>query len=259
MKLLRLVMLVICVVVFTQSTSFAIPKSVKAKSEYILAKKAYDQNDFPGAIEHATNSKILLGETKSRIEYLLVKAYYKGHEFDKALESLEMFFNVTPESESASEQYNEMVVLYSEIEESKKLQLKKLDLEKQKQLEEERIQIAKQAAEKKKRDAQLALRRALADCKDCESECEVKRKEKYNQAYANCYAAARSDDASPVEVVGELFEFATLGILDTGTTVDEYAKTCVQNAYTRTADECVACIAECKRQYFLKTNLRYPE
>ena len=97
-------------------TAHAVPKMVKAKSEYLLAEKLLNQGDYSGAIEHAQKSKSLLGKSNSRIEYLLTKAYNAQGQYGKALAALEEFFTVTPESSSSSNAYNEMVALYTEVE-----------------------------------------------------------------------------------------------------------------------------------------------
>jgi len=119
--MLRIVYLLIC---FTLLFSFtphiepahAIPKAVKAKSEFMLADKLFNQGNYAGAIEHAEKAKTLLGKSNSRIEYVLTKAYNDQGMYDKALAALEVFFNVTPESMSGSDEYNEMVSLYAEVE-----------------------------------------------------------------------------------------------------------------------------------------------
>ena len=102
------------------SSVWAVPPAVKAKSEYLLAEELFKAKDYKGAIGHAENAKDILGKSNSRIEYMLTKAYYAHNSFDKALQASETFFNLTPESESATDQYNEMVVLYSKIEAGKK-------------------------------------------------------------------------------------------------------------------------------------------
>ncbi len=71
------------------------------------------------------NARALLGKTNSKIQYLLVKSYYKLGDYEKAKHELEGFFSITPESESSSDMYNEMVVLISEIEERLAKQKKK--------------------------------------------------------------------------------------------------------------------------------------
>ena len=118
---MRVIYLLIC---FTLLLSFtpitrsahAAPKSVIAKSEYLMAEKLFNQGDHSDAIKHALKAKKLLGKSNSRIEYLLTSAYNAQGEYGKAMASLEDFFNVTPESSSGTEEYNEMVSLYSELE-----------------------------------------------------------------------------------------------------------------------------------------------
>jgi formylglycine-generating enzyme required for sulfatase activity len=103
---------------FTLTTrpAHAVPKSVIAKSEYLMAEKLFNQGDHSGAIKHALKAKSLLSKSNSRIEYLLTNAYYAQSDYGKAMVSLEEFFNVTPESSSGTEKYNEMVSLYAELE-----------------------------------------------------------------------------------------------------------------------------------------------
>ena len=96
--------------------AYAVPKSVVAKSEYLMAEKLFNQGDYSGAINHAQKAKGLLGKSNSRIEYLLTNAYHGRGDYGKAMASLEEFFNVTPESLSDTEEYSKMVSLYSELE-----------------------------------------------------------------------------------------------------------------------------------------------
>ncbi|MCK5825652.1 MAG: SUMF1/EgtB/PvdO family nonheme iron enzyme [Desulfuromusa sp.] len=132
---MRITYLLVC---FTLLLSFvpgieaahAVPKMVKAKSEYLLAEKLLNQGNHSGAIEHALKSKTLLGKSNSRIEYLLTKAYNAQGKYAKALAALEEFFAVTPESSSGSDEYNEMVSLYSELEILTQEQRKRLETEK---------------------------------------------------------------------------------------------------------------------------------
>ncbi|RLB70835.1 MAG: hypothetical protein DRH07_07745, partial [Deltaproteobacteria bacterium] len=64
--MLRNIYLLVC---FTLLLSFtphiesahAIPKAVKAKSEFMLADKLFNQGNYAGAIEHAEKAKTLLG------------------------------------------------------------------------------------------------------------------------------------------------------------------------------------------------------
>ena len=97
-------------------SAHAVPKSVKAKSEFMLADKLFNEKNYSGAIEHAEKAKSLLGKSNSRIEYVLTKAYNAQGKYDKALAALEAFFNVTPESRASSTEYNEMVALYAQVE-----------------------------------------------------------------------------------------------------------------------------------------------
>jgi tetratricopeptide (TPR) repeat protein len=99
-----------------QTSAFAVPKAVKAKSEYMLAEQFYNEGKFQDCIKHALIAKDTLGKSNSRIEYILTSAYYKNNQFDKAMTSVNLFFELTPESASGTKQYNEIVELYSKIE-----------------------------------------------------------------------------------------------------------------------------------------------
>jgi tetratricopeptide (TPR) repeat protein len=108
----------ICFLLFNASVcNAAIPKSVRAKSEYVLAEKKFQTKAYSDALKHLDNARKLLGKSNSKIQYLLIKSYYELAAYDKAKEEMDLFFNITPESESSSAQYNEIVVLISEIEE----------------------------------------------------------------------------------------------------------------------------------------------
>ena len=132
---MRIVYLLIC---FTLILSFvpkiesvhAAPKAVIAKSEYLMAEKLFNQGDHSGAIEHALKAKSLLGKSNSRIEYLLTNAYYAQGDYGKTMAALEEFFNLTPESRSGTPEYNEMVALYSEVENSRQKQSKLIESKK---------------------------------------------------------------------------------------------------------------------------------
>ena len=132
-KVLKAVILMIITLTLVASYAYAaIPKQEQAKSEYLLAEKLYNQKDYDGAIEHVEKARTLLGKSNWRIEYLLTKAYFSNGDYDKALKSANAFFELPPESESASEQYNEMVALYAEIERENSKMQQKIELEEKK-------------------------------------------------------------------------------------------------------------------------------
>jgi hypothetical protein len=98
------------------STAFAkIPKSVRAKSNVIYAEKALKNASYDDAIKHLNEAKALLNKTTSKIQYLLVKSYFGKRDFKKAQEEIDTYFSITPEPKNGDDQYNEMVVLVSEI------------------------------------------------------------------------------------------------------------------------------------------------
>lgn len=135
---MRIIYLLVCFTLLLSfvpaiETAHAVPKMVKAKSEYLLAEKLLNQGDYSDAIEHAQKSKSLLGKSNSRIEYLLTKAYNAQGKYGKALAALEEFFAVTPESSSGSDEYNEMVALYAEVEILWQKQKTQLDAEQREQ------------------------------------------------------------------------------------------------------------------------------
>ncbi len=139
---MRIIYLLVCCTLllsFTPNTrsAYAVPKSVIAKSEYLMAEKLFNQSDHSGAIEHALKAKSLLGKSNSRIEYLLTNAYNAQGDYGKAMMAMEEFFNVTSESLSGTEEYNEMVSLYSELEILLQKQIEKQEAIKEKKKKDE--------------------------------------------------------------------------------------------------------------------------
>ena len=137
--MLRIVYLVVCftlLLCFSPNieSSNAVSKSVKAKSEFMLADKLFNEKNYSGAIEHAEKAKSLLGKSNSRIELMLTKAHYAQKQYDRALVALEAFFNVTPESMSGSDEYIEMVSLYAQVETSVEKQKKQLVAKKKQEI-----------------------------------------------------------------------------------------------------------------------------
>ncbi len=135
---MRIIYLLICCTLLLSfapniKSACAVPKTVIAKSEYLMAEKLFNQGDHSGAIKHALKAKKLLGKSNSRIEYLLTKAYNAQGKYGKALAALEEFFAVTPESSSGSDEYNEMVSLYTEVEILWQRQKTQLDAEQREQ------------------------------------------------------------------------------------------------------------------------------
>lgn len=124
-QLTLVLLLVISISLAFQTSAFAVPKAVKAKSEYMLAERMYNEGKFKDCIKHAVIAKDTLGKSNSRIEYILTKAYFKNNQLDKAMTSVDLFFEITPESASGTKQYNEMVEVYSKIEFEKAQQEKK--------------------------------------------------------------------------------------------------------------------------------------
>ena len=82
----------------------------------MLAEEFFNKESYDAAIQHAEKAKSILGKSNSRVEYLLTKAYYQIKNYEKALDAIEVFFELTPESESGSKAYNEMVALYAKVE-----------------------------------------------------------------------------------------------------------------------------------------------
>ena len=199
----------------------AVPASVKAKSEYLLADKLFNNGDFAGAIEHAEKSLAILGNTNSRIQYLLTKAYVATDQPDLAFAAIESFFEVTPESMSGTDQYNEMVEQYSIIEESV-INLREFEKE-----------------EKKSQDI-----------KYCKAICHADLMSLYWPKYHACHAEAVKKNKSAGEGVAEVFEVLTLGIADTGSTVDELAKPCVQNYWDDYLAKFPICTGSCQEEEF---------
>ena len=140
--IVRIIYLLVCFTLllsFVPNTrsAYAVPKSVIAKSEYLMAEKLSNQGDHSGAIKHALKAKSLLGKSNSRIEYLLTNAYHAQGDYDKAMAAMEEFFNLTPESLSGTEEYNEMVSLYSELEILLQKQIEKQEAIKEKKKKDE--------------------------------------------------------------------------------------------------------------------------
>jgi len=206
----------------------AIPASVKAKSEYLLADRLFNAGDFVGSIEHAEKSLAILGKTNSRIQYLLTKAYVATDQPDLAFAAIESFFEVTPESMSGSDQYNEMVEQYSIIEES----VQKLrDLENEKK-------IAQELLEKKERISQKI--------KCCRAICEADSSLKYNQRRDICFAEAKKKNKTAGETISEVFEVKT---------VDELAKPCIESAGNIFKTEITPCWDSCEKEKFRQKKL----
>lgn len=206
----------------------AIPASVKAKSEYLLADRLFNDGDFAGAIEHAEKSLAILGKTNSRIQYLLTRAYVSTDQPDLAFAAIESFFEVTPESMSGSDQYNEMVEQYSIIEES---------VQKLRALENEK-KISQELLEKKERTSQ--------EIKYCRAICQADSQPQYNQRQNICYTEAKKKNKSANEAVSEVFEVRT---------VDELAKPCIKSAGNTFLTEITPCWDGCKEETFRQKKL----
>ena len=206
----------------------AIPASVKAKSEYLLADRLFNDGDFVGTIEHAEKSLTILGKTNSRIQYLLTKAYVATDQPDLAFTSIESFFEVTPESMSGSDQYNEMVEQYSIIEES---------VQKLRALENEK-KVAQELTEKKERTSQKI--------KYCQAICAADSARKYNERYDVCYTEAKKKNKSAGEAISEVFELRT---------VDELAKPCLESAGNIYLTEINPCWDSCEKEKFRQKKL----
>ena len=201
----------------------AIPASVKAKSEYLLADRLFNDGDFTGAIIHAEKSLSILGKTNPRIQYLLTKAYVATDQPDLAFAAIESFFEVTPESMSGSDQYNEMVEQYSIIEASvQKLRA----LENKKQIEQELLK-------KKEKNSQ--------EIKYCRAICAADSSLKYNQKRDVCFAEAKKKNKSAGEAVSEVFEVQT---------VDELAKPCLKSAGKAFLTDITPCWESCEKEEF---------
>jgi tetratricopeptide (TPR) repeat protein len=206
----------------------AIPASVKAKSEYLLADRLFNDGDFTGAIKHAEKSLAILGKTNSRIQYLLTKAYVATDQPDLAFAAIESFFEVTPESMSGSDQYNEMVEQYSIIEES---------VQKLRALENEK-KIAQELLEKKEK--------ILQKIKCCRAICEADSSLKYNQRRDVCFAEAKKKNKAAGEAISEAFEVKT---------VDELAKPCIESAGNIFTAEITPCWDSCEKEKFRQKKL----
>lgn len=118
------------------------PKAVLTMSAAVPWIGVSTRSGVPGCrnrqVAHGTGFKIVAMDDRKQ--------------FDNALGALEAFFNITPESESTSERYNEMVVLYSEIEQSKKHHL----------LEQKAIEAEKNTKSKENcREEKKGLRKSL--------------------------------------------------------------------------------------------------
>ncbi len=206
----------------------AIPASVKAKSEYLLADRLFNDGDFAGAIEHAEKSLAILGKTNSRIQYLLTKAYVATDQPDLALTAIESFFEVTPESMSGNDQYNEMVEQYSIIEESVQ-SLRALEHEKK---------ISQELLEKKERTSQKI--------KYCRAICAADSGFKYNQKLNVCLTEAKKKNKSAGEAISEAYEVQT---------VDELAKPCIESARNIYGAEITPCWDSCEKEKFRQKKL----
>lgn len=220
-KLLPIFVVLLFTLMVGVGSAEAVPAAVKAKSEYLLADRQFNNGDFAGAIEHAEKSLAILGKTNSRIQYLLTKAYVATDQPDLAFEAIEAFFEITPESMSGSDQYNEMVEQYSVIEESVR-NLKEFE-------KEEKIS---------------------QDIKYCRAICRVDSQLRYNQRRDDCRAEAKKKNKSAGEGVAEIFEVLTLGIADTGSTVDELAEPCIENAAATFRTEFTPCKNSCQEEKF---------
>ena len=205
----------------------AVPASVKAKSEYLLADKQFNDGNFAGAIEHAEKSLAILGKTNSRIQYLLTKAYVATDQPDLAFAAIETFFEITPESMSGSDQYNEMVEQYSVIEES--------------------VRNLREAEEKD---------RISQDIKYCKAICWTNVIPSYRQKQRGCRTEAEKKNKSAGEGVKEVFNVLTLGLADSGSTVDELTKPCTDNAWNVLRPSYDSCASHCQEQSFRQTKLQ---
>lgn len=126
---ITVITLMLCLVLSTLAQ--AVPKQVKARSEFMFAQELVGQEKYDEAIKHALNARTLLGETNGKIEHLLCLSYYKTRDYYKARQAMEAFFNVVPESESSTDAYNKMLLLYSKIEKKIKQQEEKLKANKE--------------------------------------------------------------------------------------------------------------------------------
>ena len=112
----NIIVLILLMPAFIAGNVYAVPKSVKARSEYILAEKLYNEGNYEETIKHLHNAKKLLGKTNSKIQYMLVKACFKAKYYLTAQREIETYFEITEESGTSHNKYNEMIVLISEIE-----------------------------------------------------------------------------------------------------------------------------------------------
>ena len=123
MKISAIVLFFLMLPMINVSLVHAVPKEVKARSEYMIADKYFNKKEYKAAIKHLEEAKSILGKSNQRIEYLLTKSYYNAKKYNKAMKAVDAFFELTPESESGSKAYNEMVEIYSHIRQKKKERL----------------------------------------------------------------------------------------------------------------------------------------
>jgi len=237
-KILSLFLVLLFTLVMGVNFAAAVPASVKAKSEYLLADKQFNNGNFTGAIEHAKKSLAILGKTNSRIQYLLTKAYVATKQPDLALAAIEKFFAITPESMSRSDQYNEMVEQYSMIEES----VRKL-----------------REVEEQERVAQGIAQ----DIQYCGAVCWAETIPLYRQKEKVCFVEAEKKKQSMNKSAGgwarEESDVLIAETSNDGPTVNDLAKPCTEKAWNTLKPLYKSCASHCQDQKFRQKKLQKGE